>query len=80
MTANTDDTYDPQPAAINDGDVLIADPLEFFDLTKSIASMVRGNDLFVLCRDTLRWVNVQDIHKQGAGKLSVIKGRANGAE
>ncbi|WP_426287510.1 hypothetical protein [Luteibacter sp. E-22] len=71
---DTDDTYVPEPVALADGDVLIPDPVEFAEVTKSIASMVRGNDLFVLCRDTLRWVNVQDIHKQRTGKLSVIKG------
>ena len=71
---DTPDTYEPQPAALNDGDVLIADPIEFHEMTNSIASMVRGNDLFVLCRDTLKWVNVQDIHKKSTGNLSVIKG------
>ena len=70
-----DDTYEPQPAALNDGDVLIADPVEFHEMTHSVASMVRNGALFVLCRDTLKWVSVEDIHKHGAGaKLSAIKG------
>lgn len=72
---DTTETYEPQPAALADGDVLIADPVEFHEMTNSVATMVRNGDLFVLCRDTLKWVNVEGIHKHGAGaKLSAIKG------
>lgn len=72
---DTEDTYEPAPAALADGDVLIADPVEFHEMTNSVAAMVRNGALFVLCRDTLKWVNVEDIHKHGAGaKLSAIKG------
>ncbi|KAF1045622.1 hypothetical protein [Xylophilus sp.] len=80
MSADDDGTYEPAPAGLADGDVLIADPVEFYEVTKSIAAMVRGGALFVLARDTLKWVNVEDLNKSGAGKLSAIKGGADGAK
>ncbi|WP_426269166.1 hypothetical protein ACN9MB_13145 [Dyella kyungheensis] len=74
-TESADDTYDPQPTEILDGSVLLADPVEFFELTKSHAAIVRDGALFVLRRDTVKWVNVESLNlKQQAGKLSAIKG------
>jgi hypothetical protein len=43
-------------------------------MTNSVATMVRNGDLFVLCRDTLRWVNVEDVMKPRA-KLATIASR-----
>lgn len=72
---DTDDEVTPEPISLGDGEVLLAYPLEFYEMTNSVAAMVRNGALFVLCRDTLKWVNVEDIHKHGAGaKLSAIKG------
>jgi hypothetical protein len=69
---DTDDTYEPAPAGLADGDVLIADPIEFYELTNSIAAMVRDGVLFVLCRDTLKWVNVEAIHNKSRAKLATV--------
>lgn len=57
-----DDTYEPIPERVMDGEVLLADPLEFFELTNSLAVIVRDGAAFVLKRDG-QWVNVSDALK-----------------
>jgi hypothetical protein len=74
VSTKPDDTYDPEPVEICDGSVLLQDPVEFYELTNSVAAMMRDGVLFVLCRDTLKWVNVEDVHKKSAAKLSAIQG------
>jgi hypothetical protein len=80
VSTKTDDTYEPEPVEICDGSVLLQDPIEFYELTNSVAAMVRDGILFVLCRDTLKWVNVEDASKKPAAKLSAIKGGTDGAK
>lgn len=58
-----DDTYEPCPEPVADGDALIFDPVEFAEITRSLAVMVIGGALFVLDRETLKWVNVQDLRR-----------------
>jgi hypothetical protein len=57
-----DEGYEPIPERILDGEVLLADPWEFFDVTDSLAAIVRDGALFVLKRDG-RWINVEDALK-----------------
>ena len=65
------DTYEPQPTAV--GDALLADPVEFFELTNSLAAIARDGALYVLRRDSLKWVNVEALSKPSGAKLSAIK-------
>ena len=71
-SADEGESYLPSPQEIMDGAVLLSDPLEFFELTESYAAIVRDGALFVLRRDTMKWVNVEALPKAGA-KLSAIK-------
>ncbi len=73
-SAPEDDTYDPEPADVMADGCLIADPVEFFEMTKSVAAIVRDGALFVLRREDLKWVNVESINQKPAGKLSAVKG------
>lgn len=73
-TEAEDDTYEPQPADVMADGCLLADPVEFFELTNSIAAIVRDGALFVLRRDSMKWENVESINKKPAGRLSAIKG------
>lgn len=70
-----DDTYEPQPAEILDGAALLADPYEFFEMTKAHAAIVRDGALYVLLRDTMKWVNVESISKpvKDGVRLSSVK-------
>ena len=63
--------YTPQPMGIGDGEAVIADPLEFFEATKSVAVIVRDGAMFVLLKEGLKWQNVEEIFK--GGKLKSIK-------
>lgn len=67
------DTYEPIPVCVADGDVMIPDPAEFSDLTGSIAAQVRDGALFVLSRDSLKWVNVEAIKRPKAASVASIK-------
>jgi hypothetical protein len=67
------DTYEPQPTAVMDGEALLADPVEFFELTQSLAAIARDGALYVLRRDSLKWVNVEALPKTSGAKLSAIK-------
>lgn len=70
--ADPDETRDAEPIQFSDGDCHIADGPELYELTESLASQFRDGQLYVLKRDTLKWVSVEAIHKPG--KLSAIKG------
>lgn len=48
--------YDPEPAFMADGEVLIFDHREFAEDFDCYATMLRENVLFVLCRKTRKWV------------------------
>lgn len=63
---------------IADGETHIPDGDEFYELTGAIASQLRDGQLFVLRRDTLKWVSVEDVNslnKRGS-KVTAIKGGA----
>lgn len=64
------DTYEPLPHGIADGECLIFDPAEFSTLTKSVCAINRDGALFVLQRDSPKWVNVEALAK--AGRLSAV--------
>jgi hypothetical protein len=66
------ETYEPQPTAVMDGEALLADPVEFFEITHSIAAFARDGALYVLRRDSLKWVNVEALPKPSGAKLSAI--------
>jgi len=72
MITPEDDTYEPEIIEIGDGGVLLQDPVEFYEMTNSFAAMVRDGGLFVLCRDTLKWVNVEDALKKSRAKLATV--------
>lgn len=63
-----------EPFILADGDCHIADGPELYELTESLASQFRDGQLYVLKRDTLKWVSVEAITKTSAGKLSAIRG------
>ena len=53
-----DGTYEPIPESVYDGGALIFDPVEFADLTNSIAATMFEGQLLVLDRDSRQWINV----------------------
>lgn len=48
--------YEPMPAGLSDGDVLIFDRSEFEQDFDCYAAMLRGGCLFVLCKESRKWV------------------------
>jgi hypothetical protein len=54
--------YEPRPAILADGDVMVMDPVELCDLCNALAYQARDGVLFVLKRDG-QWVNVSDALK-----------------
>jgi hypothetical protein len=69
-----DDTREAEPLQLADGECHISDGPELYELTDSLASQFRDGQLYVLKRDTLKWVSVEDINNKPAGKLSAIRG------
>jgi hypothetical protein len=63
------DDYDVMPRLLCEGDVVMEDPMELFERTGSIAAMVRDGVLFLLRRDSLKWVNVEDALKTERGNV-----------
>lgn len=61
----TDDTYEPVPEGVADGDALIFDPVEFGEATNSLAVMVRDGAMFVLDKESMKWVNVEALKRPG---------------
>lgn len=76
----TDDTDEvvAESLFIADGETHIPDSAEFYELTGAIASQFRDGQLYVLRRDTLKWVSVEEVHSlnKRAGKVTSIKGGA----
>ena len=70
-TEDEDEGYTPQPIVMGDGDIVIADPLEFADEFNCYAYRYDQGGLSVLCRDTREWVPVEG-RKPGAGKLHSV--------
>jgi hypothetical protein len=66
-----DEGYTPQPIVMGDGDIVIADPLEFAVEFNCHAWRYDEGVLFVLCRGTRTWVPVEG-RKPGAGKLHSV--------
>ena len=65
--------YDPEPVGLADGDILIGDPREFFDLTQSLLAINRGGTLFVLRRESFKWENVEGLVRASGAKVTPIK-------
>jgi hypothetical protein len=63
------DDYDVMPRLLCEGDVVMEDPMELFERTGSIAAMVRDGVLFLLRRDSLKWINVEDALKTERGNI-----------
>jgi hypothetical protein len=61
-----EEEYEPEPCILGDGDVLIEDPVELFEMTHSIAMQVRDGGLYVLDRATRKWRNVEVAVKSSA--------------
>ena len=60
-----------QESTIGDGDIILFDIFEFCESVNAHGAMNRDGNLFVLNRETLKWVNVESLIK--AGKLSAVK-------
>lgn len=71
------EVYEPEPCSLGELEVLIFDPIEFTELTNSIAAVARDGALFVLDRETLKWRNVEDLKKEqkktGSGLRAIKK-------
>ncbi len=72
-TPEDDETYLPEPCEIMDGAVLLADPLELFELANAHAFIVRDGALYALRRDTMKWVSIESLPKPAGAKLAAIK-------
>jgi hypothetical protein len=57
--------YDPQPIALHDNGVVIFDPLEFSDKFNCFAAQYSEGVLYVLCKDTRQWRNVEPTKARG---------------
>ncbi|MFC4526395.1 hypothetical protein ISN76_13015 [Dyella halodurans] len=79
MTDETEDARDAEPLVLGDGDCMLADGPEFYELTKSVAAKFIDGCLYVLERDTLKWVDVETIIKPAA-KVRAIRGSTDGAK
>lgn len=66
-----EDTYEPVPATLHDGGVIIFDPIEFQDTFNCHAAMFDQGMLYVLCRDTKQWHNVEPDKK--VSKLKTVQ-------
>lgn len=67
------ETYAPEPVGLADGDILIGDPREFFDLTQSLLAINRGGTLFVLRRETMKWESVESLAKPTGSNVTPLK-------
>lgn len=67
-----EDGYEPIPVSLPDGDAVIFDPIEFGEITNSIASMVVGGHLLVLDRTTLQWTDVIKLRTPEQKKLKPV--------
>ena len=55
-----DETYVPELASLADGEVLLFDPVEVEAAFNAYAVMFTDGCLFYLCKETRKWVNVED--------------------
>jgi hypothetical protein len=51
--------YEPEPISLADGEAVIFDRAEFEQDFNCYAAMCREGALFVLCRETRKWVTVE---------------------
>lgn len=57
MTAEDDlEVYEPEPVGLADGEALIFDKAEFEQEFNCYAAMVKDGGLYVLCKETRKWV------------------------
>lgn len=63
--------YEPRPALMGDGDVLVEDPIELLAELGGLALQVKDGALFVLLKDSMKWKNVEDA-KKAATRPTVI--------
>ncbi len=64
MTTEPDDTedfgeYEPEPVFLADGDLAIFDKTEFEQDFNCYAAMSRDGQLWVLCKETRKWVSAE---------------------
>jgi hypothetical protein len=50
------EVYEPEPVGLGDGEALIFDKAEFEQDFDCYAAMVRDGGLYVLCKQTRKWV------------------------
>jgi hypothetical protein len=67
----SDDTYDPVPELMADGDILILDHYEFEAAFDCYAACNKGGQLFVLKKSTRRWESVESDEKPRGGLARV---------
>lgn len=56
---------DAEPGVLGDGDIYIEDMPEFLERFGAVAVRNWEGQLFVMLRDTLKWVNAEDQIKRG---------------
>lgn len=71
-TEPEDEITDWTPEHVQEGEVLIHDPDEFFELTNALAAKMQDGELLVLLRGSLKWENVETLGKARAN-VSAIK-------
>lgn len=50
----------PEPLWLVDGEIVILDPEAFAEATGSIAFQARDGALYLLKRDSMKWINIED--------------------
>jgi len=65
--------YEPRPAMMGDGDVFIEDPIELLEMLGGLAFQVNDGALFVLKKESMKWVNVEDALKQRSTVIQAVK-------
>lgn len=74
------DLEDWEAIQLADGDVYVFHAPELLELVDALAVMAREGALFVLRRDTLKWVNVETLKPKVAAKVREIRGSTDGAK
>ncbi len=69
--------YTPEPAGLSDGDTFIFDRAEFEEAFDCYATMSRDGQLYVLCKQTRKWVSVEsrgvELPPKAAGRLTRVQ-------
>lgn len=71
-----DGEYEPQPAGLSDGDTFIFDRAEFEQEFDCYAAMSRDGQLYVLCKQSRKWVSVESRGiepPKAAGRLTRVQ-------